>query len=83
MSRNDGFNALMSWLPYCKYASSDIEIYRKAQYLGEKYQFQLFDSIIVASAIESGCQMLFSEDMQHNLLVEKSLKIINPFVPEV
>jgi predicted nucleic acid-binding protein len=46
----------------------------------EKYDFQLFDSIIVASALQANCTVLYSEDMQHKLLVEKQLWILNPFV---
>ena len=45
-----------------------------------KYDFQLFDSIIVASALEAECTILYSEDMQHNLVVDEQMKIINPFI---
>ncbi|RQP17677.1 MAG: PIN domain-containing protein [Parapedobacter sp.] len=48
--------------------------------LAKRYQFQLFDSIIVAACIEGGCEILYSEDMQHKLTVDKSLTIINPFL---
>ena len=47
--------------------------------LVKKYQFQLFDAIIVASAIEGNCNILYSEDLHHGLVVDKSLTIINPF----
>lgn len=50
-----------------------------ASSLIRKYQFQLFDAVIVASAIEGGCDILYSEDMQNGLLVNKSLRIVNPF----
>ncbi|MES2703196.1 MAG: PIN domain-containing protein [Bacteroidota bacterium] len=43
-----------------------------------KYDFQIFDSIIVAAALESNCAILYSEDMQHGLKVN-SLTILNPF----
>lgn len=46
----------------------------------EKYDFQLFDSIIVASDLEAGCSTLYSEDMQHNQFIENQLKIVNPFL---
>ena len=58
----------------------DITVIRVAKRLILYYNLQLFDSIIVASSIESGCEILYSEDMQHNLLIEKKLKIINPFI---
>jgi predicted nucleic acid-binding protein len=48
--------------------------------LVKKYHFQLFDAVIVAAAKESNCAVLYSEDMQHGLMVEKGLTIINPFL---
>jgi predicted nucleic acid-binding protein len=47
--------------------------------LVERYGFQLYDSMIVASALESGCRVLYSEDLQHGQVIEKRLKVINPF----
>ncbi len=47
--------------------------------LSSKYCFSYWDSLIVASAIESGCTILLSEDMQHGLVVEATLTIENPF----
>jgi len=45
----------------------------------KKYDFQLFDSIIISSALESGCSILYSEDMNDGQIIEKTLKIENPF----
>ena len=53
---------------------------RLARKLISIYDFQLFDSIIVASSLEAGCEILYSEDFQHNLVVENQLRIINPFI---
>ena len=52
---------------------------RSARNLIDKYDFQLFDSIIVAAALEANCHILYSEDLQHGFIVEKRLEIINPF----
>lgn len=35
--------------------------------------------MMLASAIESDCPFIFSEDMQHGQTIEGKLKIINPF----
>jgi len=40
--------------------------------LKQKYRFSYWDSLILASALES-------EDMQHNQIIEGKLRIINPF----
>jgi predicted nucleic acid-binding protein len=45
-----------------------------------KYDFQLFDGIIVAAALEANCDVLYSEDMQDGMVIENTLKIINPFI---
>lgn len=56
------------------------DIIKKAISLEQKYHFSFLDACIVSSAIHSGCSILYSEDMHHNLVVEGSLQIINPFV---
>ena len=45
----------------------------------EKYKFQYYDSLIIATALENKCTILYSEDMQHGQIIERQLKIINPF----
>jgi len=44
-----------------------------------KYKLQYFDSLLLSSALENSCKIFYSEDMQHNLVIENRLKIINPF----
>jgi predicted nucleic acid-binding protein len=45
-----------------------------------KYRFSYWDSLILATALENQCTQLYSEDMQHQQLIENQLKIINPFL---
>jgi predicted nucleic acid-binding protein len=45
----------------------------------ERYGFSYWDSLIVASALECNCSILYTEDLQDGQLIEKKLKIINPF----
>jgi len=44
-----------------------------------RHQFSHWDALIVASALENACTVLYSEDMQHNQLIDQQLRIINPF----
>ena len=67
-------------LKKCVLHHSTTETYLLAEKLMGQYQFQLFDAIIMASAIESGCEILYTEDLHHGLLVEKQLNICNPFL---
>ena len=48
--------------------------------IAERYQYSFYDSLIIASALEVECEILYSEDMQHNQFIEGKLKIINPFL---
>ncbi|NCR73907.1 MAG: PIN domain-containing protein [Microcystis aeruginosa LG13-12] len=47
--------------------------------LAERYQYSYFDSLILASALEAGCQILYSEDLHDGQRIENQLMIINPF----
>lgn len=42
-------------------------------------QIAYYDSLIVCSALEAGCSLLFTEDMTDGMVVRGKLKIINPF----
>ena len=54
-------------------------VFIRASELREKYNFSYYDSIIVSAAIIANCIILYSEAMQHELIVENRLQIINPF----
>jgi len=48
-----------------------------------RYKYRYYDSLIIASALENNCNILYSEDMQHNQkisLLKNKLTIINPFI---
>ena len=49
------------------------------QQLLHRYDFQLFDALVVAGALEARCDVLYSADFQHNQLIEGRLRIFNPF----
>lgn len=52
----------------------------KAFDIAARYGFSFYDSLIIASAIESNCSILFTEDLQHNQNIDNVLTIINPFL---
>jgi len=57
-----------------------IDLIRDAIRICERYQYSYYDSLIISSAIDSGCKILYSEDMQHNQLIDGKLRILNPFI---
>ena len=64
----------------CELCYIDIEIIKKTLKLNSKYGYSYYDCLILASALLNDCAYLYSEDMQHNQLIEEKLKIINPFL---
>jgi predicted nucleic acid-binding protein len=64
--------------PLCGVFAS-LPLYRKAIGLQERWRYAFYDSLIIASALESGSPTLYSEDLQHGQAIE-SLTIVNPFV---
>ncbi|HET7119336.1 MAG TPA: PIN domain-containing protein [Hanamia sp.] len=59
---------------------NNIKTINKALEVHFKYQFSYYDSLIIASALENKCSVLYSEDLQHSQKIESSLTIINPFI---
>ena len=51
----------------------------KAINISMTYGYSYWDSLIVVSALSSGCNTLFSEDMHHGQVIDKRLTILNPF----
>ncbi len=58
-----------------------IEVHEVGLGLAESHGLSVYDAMIVASALESGCDTLWSEDMQDGLVINRSLRITNPFHP--
>ena len=56
-----------------------VETHETGIALAERYGFSTYDAMIVASAMLSGCDTLWSEDLQHDMAVDDRLRILNPF----
>ncbi len=66
---------------YTKYDVFDLQrsTFLTASDLRDGFSLSYWDSVIVASALETGAGILYSEDMQDGLLVNNQLRIVNPF----
>ncbi len=51
----------------------------KSWEIKRKYKFSYWDSLIIASALENDCSILYTEDMKNGQVIEEKLKIVNPF----
>ena len=47
--------------------------------IASRYKLSIYDGLIVASALESACSVLYTEDLQHGQEIE-GLRIVNPFL---
>jgi predicted nucleic acid-binding protein len=46
----------------------------------ERYKFSFYDSVIIAAALIVGAKVLYSEDLQHGQVIDRQLRIVNPFL---
>lgn len=76
---NDTFekaNGFMEIFKFGVITKIDIKL---AMNIKKRYKFSYWDSLIIASALENNCAILYSEDMQHGQIIEDRLTIVNPF----
>jgi predicted nucleic acid-binding protein len=59
----DLMNMCSRWLENCHVQPVVFSTIYLARRLIDKYNFQMFDGIVVASALEAKCDILYSEDM--------------------
>lgn len=55
-----------------------LETHSAAVELAREHGFNFYDALIIAAALEAGCDQLLTEDMQAGRRIE-SLAIVNPF----
>ena len=53
-------------------------LHTEAVSLAHTHDFSFYDSLIIASALEAGCDTLLTEDLQTGRRIE-GLTIVNPF----
>jgi predicted nucleic acid-binding protein len=56
-----------------------VETHETGLVLAERYNLSIYDAVIAASALHAGCDTLWSEDMQHGMVLDGRLRIVNPF----
>jgi predicted nucleic acid-binding protein len=56
-----------------------IETHEIAVKIAERYEYRIYDSLIIASALEARCEVLYSEDLQDGQEIDGRMTIRNPF----
>ena len=67
-------------MPLCRVFANGA-LYERALDVHERWRYAWYDALIIASALEAGCAVLYSEDLQDGQVIE-SLTIRNPFQPQ-
>jgi len=79
MTHEEVREVLASVRAICQVNPLTCETHDLGMQIADRYQLSIYDSMIVASALAAGCSTLYSEDLQDGMLVNRSLKIKNPF----
>jgi predicted nucleic acid-binding protein len=57
----------------------DLDIHIIGMGIAERFGFAIYDSMIVAAAIKTGCEFVMTEDLQHGQVIDGLLTVVNPF----
>jgi predicted nucleic acid-binding protein len=60
-----------------------IETHQAAVKIAQKHGYNIYDALVVATALKAGCETLYSEDFQDGQTIEAQLTIRNPFARSV
>jgi predicted nucleic acid-binding protein len=64
----------------CSVEAVTVATHDRGLAIHERYRFSFYDSILVASALIAGAQVLYSEDLQDGQVIESQLRVVNPFL---
>lgn len=79
MTHDEVREVLASVRAICQVNPLTEETHDLGMQIADRYQLSIYDSMIAASALAAGCKTLFSEDMQDGLVINRKLRIKNPF----
>ena len=65
--------------PLNRVASSP-ELFEAALNLHDETRCSFYDCLVIAAALQAGANVLYTEDLQHNQLIDGRLRIVNPFL---
>jgi predicted nucleic acid-binding protein len=71
---------IADWYASCEVIEEHQHQFIQASYLREKLSISYWDSLIVAAALCAGCEVLYTEDLQHGQVIEGQVRVVNPFL---
>jgi len=79
-TENDAQEIIYKFINDFEIALIKSDTVKQAIEIKKKYKIQYFDALLLASAIEKNCNVFYSEDMHHKLIIKNKLTIINPYL---
>jgi predicted nucleic acid-binding protein len=64
----------------CNVVALDTQVIEKAMQIEAQGPISYWDALIVAAALLAGCDILYTEDLQHGQRFDGQLTVVNPFV---
>jgi predicted nucleic acid-binding protein len=56
------------------------DVHTCALSLAQNYKLSFYDALMLSAALLDGCKVFYSEDMQHEMIIDGILTITNPFL---
>lgn len=63
----------------CRVEPLTVETQARGVAIAERYNLSIYDATILASALDAGCTVIYTEDLQAGQVIEDTLTIHNPF----
>ena len=60
----------------------DAPAHENAIRIASRYMLSVYDSLMLSVALNGGARTFYSEDMQHGLVIDDTLTIVNPFLQD-
>ena len=55
------------------------EVHEAGLVIAERYRLAVYDAMIAASALDAGCNTLWSEGLQDGMVLSGQVRVANPF----
>jgi len=56
-----------------------VDTHESALRICARHDYNIYDALVIAAALEAGCQTLYSEDLHDGQTIDEQLTIRNPF----
>ncbi|MCK4763249.1 MAG: PIN domain-containing protein [Candidatus Aminicenantes bacterium] len=81
MSKNEAFEIgkTLILIRNCEVVPVNDRIVLNGFEISERYRLSFWDSLSISAALENDCSIIYTEDLQHNQLIEDRLLIRDPY----